>query len=215
MSNSSNKFCLIYYYVPEDKDDPEVPNAFGINIPQEEVRFSDIKQMFPLEGEYIFRFKYKYNSNNVWMDLPSDTTKLPLFNGKITMKATRISWDSKKDKTPTNADNIAPKKVESNVGNSQPINVQPQQTYSQQNIPQQTYSQQNIPQNQPQPTMKPNDYDLLGGGANNGGFNFPNKQSESFSNQMNNHGNLIDFDYTSDKKNSASNSNNQLNDVEF
>ncbi len=28
MSNQSN-FCMIYYYVPEDHDDPEVPNAFG------------------------------------------------------------------------------------------------------------------------------------------------------------------------------------------
>jgi len=28
MSNQAN-FCMVYYYVPEDHDDPEVPNAFG------------------------------------------------------------------------------------------------------------------------------------------------------------------------------------------
>jgi hypothetical protein len=29
MSKAGSKFCLVYYYVPEDKDDPEFPNAFG------------------------------------------------------------------------------------------------------------------------------------------------------------------------------------------
>jgi len=90
----SKKFCLIYYYVPEDKDDPEFPNAFGVNLSQEEVRLSDIKSMFPLEGEYIFRFKYKLNNATVWMDI-TDDSKLPLFNGKIYMKATRICWEKK------------------------------------------------------------------------------------------------------------------------
>ena len=61
---------------------------------QDEVKISDIKAMFPLEGEYIFRFKYKYNSSIVWMDLPNESNKIPLFNGKIVIKATRISWES-------------------------------------------------------------------------------------------------------------------------
>lgn len=25
----SKSFCMIYYYVPEDLDDPDVPNVFG------------------------------------------------------------------------------------------------------------------------------------------------------------------------------------------
>lgn len=32
MSKASGKFCLIYYYVPEDKDDPEILNAFGFTL---------------------------------------------------------------------------------------------------------------------------------------------------------------------------------------
>ncbi len=32
MSKPASKFCLIYYYVPEDKDDPEYPNAFGYKV---------------------------------------------------------------------------------------------------------------------------------------------------------------------------------------
>ena len=63
-------------------------------MPQEEVKIDDIRGLFPLEGEYIFRFKYKYNNAIVWMDLPNDSAKIPLFNGKIFVKATRISWDS-------------------------------------------------------------------------------------------------------------------------
>ena len=67
----------------------------SINMSQEEVQISDIRAMFPLEGEYIFRFKYKYNNTILWMDLPNDSAKIPIFNGKIFVKATRISWDSK------------------------------------------------------------------------------------------------------------------------
>ena len=69
-------------------------NDNSINMQQEEVRISDIKAMFPLEGEYIFRFKYKHNNSIVWMDLPNESNKIPLFNGKIVIKATRISWES-------------------------------------------------------------------------------------------------------------------------
>ena len=50
--------------------------------------------MFPLEGEYIFRFKIKIGNSVVWMDVKEDA-KIPLFNGKIIMKATRVSWESK------------------------------------------------------------------------------------------------------------------------
>lgn len=49
---------------------------------------------FPLEGDYHFRFKYKLNNTIVWIDLNSDDDKLPIFNGRIFIKATRISWTS-------------------------------------------------------------------------------------------------------------------------
>ena len=69
-------------------------NDNSINIQQQEVKLSDIKAMFPLEGEYIFRFKYKYKNFIVWMDLPNESNKIPLYNGKIVIKATRLSWES-------------------------------------------------------------------------------------------------------------------------
>jgi hypothetical protein len=33
---------LIYYHVPEDKDDPEYPNVFGINQPKANIRLKHI-----------------------------------------------------------------------------------------------------------------------------------------------------------------------------
>jgi len=95
---SKAKFCLVYYYVPEDKDDPELPNAFGVNLALEEVKIPDIRRLFPLEGDYIFRFKSKIGSSNVWLDVKEDA-KIPLFNGRIVTKATRISWESKGDRS--------------------------------------------------------------------------------------------------------------------
>jgi len=191
---SSSKFSLIYYYVPEDKDDPEVPNAFGINLPQSEVKVTDIKSMFPLEGEYIFRFKFKYNNNVVWMDLPNDASKMPLFNDKIMIKATRISWQSKRD----TADNVQLKMPE-------PISQVPQQKQPQQYQQQPQYQAQPQPQQQPQVQVQ-NQFrphaDLLGedhsyGGGSNKIHNNPNVPD------------LIDFGVGGSKPSQS------LNDVNF
>jgi len=97
MSKAGSKFCLVYYYVPEDKDDPEFPNAFGLNTAIEDVRIPDIRRHFPLEGEYIFRFKVKVANSNVWMDVKEDG-KIPLFGGRIVVKATRVSWEPRGDR---------------------------------------------------------------------------------------------------------------------
>ena len=64
-----------------------------MNIAVEDVKLADIRKHFPLEGEYIFRFKIKVANSNVWMDVKEDA-KIHLYNGKIIMKATRVSWDS-------------------------------------------------------------------------------------------------------------------------
>ena len=66
-----------------------------MNLAQEDIKLKDIRTAFPLEGEYHFRFKFKVNSQVVWMDLPSENSGLPLFNSKIFLKATCISWESK------------------------------------------------------------------------------------------------------------------------
>ena len=63
----------------------------------DDIRLPDIRSMFPLEGEYIFRFKYKANNTVVWMDI-NEESKIPFYNSKIIMKATRISWTCKENK---------------------------------------------------------------------------------------------------------------------
>jgi len=65
-----------------------------VNIAVEDVKLADIRKHFPLEGEYIFRFKIKVGNSNVWMDVREDS-RIQLYNGKIIMKATRVSWESK------------------------------------------------------------------------------------------------------------------------
>jgi len=67
-----------------------------INLPQEEIKVSNIKSNFPLEGDYHFRFKCKYNNSIVWLDVENEDSKLPLFNGRLFTKATRISWNIRK-----------------------------------------------------------------------------------------------------------------------
>lgn len=87
-------FSLVYYHIPEDFDDQESPNAFGIPKATDEIRLSDVKENFPLQGTYHFRFKYLYNKLPVWMDLNNDQAKVPQFQNKIISKATRICWNS-------------------------------------------------------------------------------------------------------------------------
>lgn len=87
---------LVYYYVPEDKDDPEVPNVFGINIKKDDIRLKHLHENFPIAGEYIFRFKVLYENNIAWLDLPDPNAKIPSFKDKIMVKASRVSWETKR-----------------------------------------------------------------------------------------------------------------------
>ena len=64
-----------------------------MNMSQDELRMPHIKSNFPLEGDYHFRFKCKINNSTVWLDLESEDSKLPLYNGRVFVKATRISWN--------------------------------------------------------------------------------------------------------------------------
>jgi hypothetical protein len=95
MANMSGTFTLIYYYVPEDGDDQDILNGFAVPK-SSDITLGDVRASFPLEGQYHFRFKHMYQKVAVWMDINNDTCKVPVFNGKIIAKATRISWDSQK-----------------------------------------------------------------------------------------------------------------------
>ena len=41
------------------------------------------------EGGFIFRFKYKVNDSNVWLDLTNRKCKVPKVDAKIILKVTR------------------------------------------------------------------------------------------------------------------------------
>ncbi|OMJ87954.1 hypothetical protein SteCoe_10188 [Stentor coeruleus] len=86
-------FTMVYYHIPEDFDDPEQPNAFGIGKPIEDIKLSDIKRLFPVEGTYIFRFKHISGKSTLWMDLKDDDSKAIAFQNRIVMKVSRINWD--------------------------------------------------------------------------------------------------------------------------
>jgi hypothetical protein len=45
---SEKPFTLVYYYIPEDLDDPQMPNAFAISKQAEDVTLADIETDFPL-----------------------------------------------------------------------------------------------------------------------------------------------------------------------
>ena len=84
-----NNFTLVFYYVPEDKDELNMPNAFAVQKDLNDITLADIEQLFPLDGDFFFRFKYKYNNQSVWLDLNNRNCKVPKCDGKIIMKVTR------------------------------------------------------------------------------------------------------------------------------
>jgi hypothetical protein len=88
----------IFYYVPQDNDSSEDYNAFPVFKSIEEVRLSDITESFPLPGEYHFRFLASLSGHKtlVWLDLNNESCELPQVDGKIRVKALRLSWHAEK-----------------------------------------------------------------------------------------------------------------------
>jgi hypothetical protein len=83
------QLTLVFYYIPEDKDDLAYPNAFGVPKAIENITLVDIEQAFPLSGEFIFRFKYKVGGQSVWLDLNNKKCLVPKCDNRIIMKVTR------------------------------------------------------------------------------------------------------------------------------
>jgi hypothetical protein len=86
---------IVYYYIPEDREESDKLNAFIIYKDIDQLKIDDIKQNFPIPGDYYFRFKFKFENKNVWTDFNNPDSKLPRFEGKVIMKVTRISWEDK------------------------------------------------------------------------------------------------------------------------
>ena len=66
-----------------------MPNAYAIPKNLIDITLNDIESLFPLEGEFHFRFKYKYTSQSVWLDLNNKKCPVPKCDNKIIMKVTR------------------------------------------------------------------------------------------------------------------------------
>ena len=62
-------------------------------VSKNNIRLHHLYENFPLKGSYVFRFKVMYDNTIAWLDLPDLETKLPTYKDKITIKATRISWE--------------------------------------------------------------------------------------------------------------------------
>jgi hypothetical protein len=83
----------VYYYIPEDGDDEEHPNAFSIAGVQQDaqVTLAHVKEAFPLPGAYHFRFKTQFKSTFVWMDVMDDAKRVPVAkDGKVMCKVSRL-----------------------------------------------------------------------------------------------------------------------------
>ena len=80
---------MIFYYVPEDKDELSIPNAFLMQCALADVTLEKIERQFPLPGDFFFRFKYSHSGQNVWLDLSNKKCPVPKYDNKIIIKATR------------------------------------------------------------------------------------------------------------------------------
>ncbi len=85
------------YHIPSDRDDVEHPNAFAIEKPTNEITLKDIKNLFPLPGEYHFRFKVKMEGGSFWLDSKEDDSPVPAWSPRrIITKVLRLSWSDNK-----------------------------------------------------------------------------------------------------------------------
>ena len=88
---------FVYYFIPEDNENENKMNIFIIYKNYKDVKIQDIKDNFPLPGEYIFRFKFEFMDKNVWIDFNNPSGTLPKYDGKIIMKVSILSWENKNE----------------------------------------------------------------------------------------------------------------------
>jgi hypothetical protein len=87
---------LIYYFIPEDGE-KENMNIFIISKDYKDIKLKDIKENFPLKGEFYFRFKFEFQGKDVWIDFSNENANLPKYKGEIIMKVTRINNNNYND----------------------------------------------------------------------------------------------------------------------
>ncbi|CAI2383064.1 unnamed protein product [Moneuplotes crassus] len=95
---SGSAFTLVFYYIPEDKDDLKIPNAYAIPKDVNEITLNDIESFFPFKEKFHFRFQFQHGDQVVWLDLNKKNVKVPQYKNKIIMKVSReVKKDLEKD----------------------------------------------------------------------------------------------------------------------
>jgi hypothetical protein len=96
------------YFVPEDGDIESEPNVFLAPKPRHPgapPAFGQVRDSFPLPGQYHFRFKSALipgsdrdkSAMPVWMDFAEERQPVPTWMGSIVAKVTRINMDDDDD----------------------------------------------------------------------------------------------------------------------
>lgn len=92
----------VYYVVPADGDDFSYPNCFDAmkTRDNEELTLDDIRRSFPLPGSYHFRFKTKWRTSFVWLDVTNPSETVPRYEGKVFVKVARLRGGERKRAQP-------------------------------------------------------------------------------------------------------------------
>jgi len=83
---------FVKYFIPEDGDEQAHPNVFRLEASQPTL--AEIKSAFPVPGLYHFRFLKNIGSHIVWLDAVDDGSALPMFQGSLFIKVSRIANSS-------------------------------------------------------------------------------------------------------------------------
>lgn len=77
----------VRYFVPEDGDDLNHPNAFRVNS-SGSLSLGEVKKAFPLPGTFEFRMLKQIGGRNVWWDLRNDSDAIA--GNAVLLKAYRV-----------------------------------------------------------------------------------------------------------------------------
>lgn len=223
---------MLKYVIPADGDEMDHPNVCYLSNPSSQVEnnsndnsdsFSllDIKNQFPLPGLYQFRFKKKLSdSKTVWLDVHEDDALVPLYEGSIQAKITRLclqpqelqsyftnsmkngsesASQSNVDYTPTGAG----KKVDLNDPQRQPRNKATFESSSS--------NFENTRHKKADSTEDP--FGLFGSGMNSPNKSFGRSTNETVNNEQASHqprdSDLLNFDFTSNTTTTTKNNKNK------
>lgn len=102
----------VCYHLPSDRDEADHPNAFTINKQADDITLKDIKDAFPIPGQYHFRFKVKIENGSYWLDCTDDKVYVPVFSPRrIVAKVLRLSWKPSQAPEHVATKSVTPKTV--------------------------------------------------------------------------------------------------------